>query len=227
MRESVYGFTFSGPDEIMSRVNEPLERVDAVFSLDIGRILFPSWTCLRTFPLLEGKGAALRLRIGFTALWPLVLVLLGALAHSFNALLKQMLLALCCKKATPCRSLGLAIRSSLGAFVFVTFCMLPSVTRSLFLAFECEEFGFDDGRGKKRSFLMASFDVECDFEADAYQNTIATSAVFIVAWPISMPLLYAFLLWRSRRSIRSHMPNALSRSIRFLWSEYQDTYYYW
>ena len=56
---------------------------------------------------------------------------------------------------------------SLEAAVFISFCVLPSVTRSLFLAFQCESFGFDDPTsfddpGETKSYLTASLDIECD-----------------------------------------------------------------
>ena len=44
-----------------------------------------------------------------------------------------------------------------------------------------------------------------------------------------MPLLYALrvLLYRCRRSIQNHQPSPLSRAIRFLWSDYEDGYYWY
>ena len=50
---------------------------------------------------------------------------------------------------------------SLEAAVFISFCVLPSVTRSLFLAFQCESFGFDDPTSETKSYLTASLDIEC------------------------------------------------------------------
>ena len=42
-----------------------------------------------------------------------------------------------------------------------------------------------------------------------------------------MPLLYAIFLYRCRRPIRNHQPSPLSRAIRFLWSDYEDGYYWY
>jgi hypothetical protein len=231
VRYSVYGFSFSGPQQLMDKLSGPLSKVDAVFNVDLGLILFPSWTCLRTLPLLEGRpGAALLLRIAFTAQWPLVLVLVGAVAHSFNTLVQQLALALCCRKATPCRALGHAMRSSLQAAIFVTFCMLPSVTRSLFLAFECERFGYDDAARDQetQSYLMSSFDVLCGEPFPSpHWEVIITAGIFILIWPVFLPFTYGLLLWKCRKAIRNHQPTALSRSVRFLWSEYRDKCFYW
>ena len=53
------------------------------------------------------------------------------------------------------------------------------------------------------------------------------AVVFVVLWPVAMPLMYVLLLYRSRRPILSHQPNTLSRAIRFLWSEYEDMYFWY
>ena len=45
-------------------------------------------------------------------------------------------------------------------------------------------------------------------------------------WPVAMPLLYALLLYHCRHPILKHQPTALSRATRFLWSEYDDNYYW-
>ena len=42
-----------------------------------------------------------------------------------------------------------------------------------------------------------------------------------------MPLLYAIFLYRCRQPIQNHQPSPLSRAIRFLWSDYEDGYYWY
>ena len=130
-------------------------------------------------------------------------------------------LALAARKAAR---KGSALRS-LEAAVFISFCVLPSVTRSLFLAFQCQSFGFDDLKRETKSYLTASLDIECS--SAAHQPSIALAVGFIVVWPLAMPLLYALLLYRCRRSIQNHQPSPLSRAIRFLWSDYEDGYYWY
>ena len=73
---------------------------------------------------------------------------------------------------------------SLEAAIFISFCVLPSVTRSLFLAFQCESFGFDDATSETKSYLTASLDIECT--GPAHQPIIALAAGFIVVWPLAM-----------------------------------------
>jgi hypothetical protein len=166
---------------------------------DIGSFIFPDWKCV----------GGLTTRLTFNGMWPLVLMLAVALALAARKAARK----------------GSALRS-LEAAVFISFCVLPSVTRSLFLAFQCQSFGFDDRASETRSYLTASLDVECT-GSGAHQSIIALAVGFIVVWPLAMPLLYALLLYRCGRSIQNHQPSPLSRAIRFLWSDYEDSYYWY
>ena len=170
---------------------------------DVGSFIFPDWKCV----------GGLTTRLAFSGLWPLVLMLAVALA-------------LTVREAARKGSLQSAALHSLEAAVFISFCVLPSVTRSLFLAFQCQSFGFDDLASETKSYLTASLDIECS-GSDAHQPIIALAVGFIVLWPLAMPLLYAFLLYRCRCSIQNHQPSPLSRAIRFLWSDYEDGYYWY
>ena len=96
----------------------------------------------------------------------------------------------------------------------------------LFLAFQCDTFGFDSyGEPATKSYLIASLDVEC--WSGAHTPTIVIAAVFIVLWPVALPVLYALLLFRCRNPILSHQPSRLSHAIRFLWSEYNNANYWY
>ena len=123
-------------------------------------------------------------------------------------------LALAAREVLRKGSIKAVALHSLEAAIFISFCVLPSVTRSLFLAFQCESFGFDDATSETKSYLTASLDIECT--GPAHQPIIALAAGFIVVWPLAMPLLYAIFLYRCRRPIRNHQPSPLSRAIRFL-----------
>ena len=166
---------------------------------DIGSFIFPDWKCV----------GGLTTRLAFNGMWPLVLMLAVALVFAARK---------AARKASALRSLEAA--------VFISFCVLPSVTRSLFLAFQCQSFGFDDLTSETKSYLTASLDIECT-GSGAHQPIIALAVGFIVVWPLAMPLLYALLLYRCRRSIQNHQPSPLSRAIRFLWSDYEDGYYWY
>ena len=169
---------------------------------DVGSFIFPDWKCV----------GGLTTRLAFNGLWPLALMLAVALALAARTAARKGSI-----KAVALRSLEFA--------VFVSFCVLPSVTRSLFLAFQCQSFGFDDLTGETKSYLTASLDIECS--SGAHQPIVGFAVGFILLWPVAMPLLYALLLYRCRRSIQNHQPSPLSRAIRFLWSDYGDGYYWY
>ena len=175
----------------------------APFSFDVGSFIFPDWKCV----------GGLIARLAFSGLWPLVLMLVVALA-------------LAAREAVRKGSLQSAALRSLEGGVFLSFCVLPSVTRSLFLAFQCQSFGFDDLASETKSYLTASLDVECS-GTGAHQPIISLAVIFIVLWPVAMPLLYACLLYRCRHPILSHQPSPLSCATRFLWSDYRDSYYWY
>ena len=102
VRESVYGFTLpSGLSDWLS-VLEPL-------GFDLGSFIFPDWKCV----------GGLTTRLAFNGLWPLVLMLVVALA-------------LTAREAAREGSIKNVALRSLEAAVFISFCALPSVTRSLF-----------------------------------------------------------------------------------------------
>ena len=174
-----------------------------LLDFDLGSFVFADWKCV----------GGLATRLAFNGLWPLVLMLTVALA-------------LTAREAACKGSIKSVALRSLEAAVFISFCVLPSVTRSLFLAFQCQSFGFDDLTSETKSYLTASLDIECT-GFGAHQPTIAVAVGFIALWPLGMPLVYALLLYRCRRSIQNHQPCPLSRAIRFLWSDYEDDYYWY
>lgn len=110
--------------------------------------------------------------------------------------------------------------------------LVMCVHAQLFLAFQCESFGYDDFAvpPKSKAYLQASLDVECfpQDESDRRHSAImAWTYPFIVLWPVAMPLLYVLLLHRCRHAILQHRPTTLSRATRFLWNGYEDAYYWY
>ena len=193
VRYSVYGFKLPGE---VGRVMGVFE----AFSFDVAAFIFPSWACL----------GGLTTRLAFSGLWPLVLMLAVGLA-------------LAAREKARKGSMQTAAVRTLEIAILVSFSVLPSVTRSLFLAFQCETFGYDDLASPpvSKTYLLASLDVECN--SDDHKPIYATAWVFIVLWPLALPLLYALLLYRCRHEIKSHQPTTLSRAIRFLWADYKDS----
>ena len=51
--------------------------------------------------------------------------------------------------------------------------------------------------------------------------------IAIVAYPIGLLALVGALLFASRRAILTKRPTVLSRSIAFLYNEYEEEYFFW
>ena len=198
VRQSVYGFSL--PNELSNWLS-----VFQLFSFDVGGFLFPSWTCI----------GSLATRLVCSGLWPFVVMVAVALVLSARAALSK-------------GSLQRVAMSSLEAAIFISFCLLPSVTNQLFLAFQCENFRHDDSTSppESRLYLSASLNVEC-YNSAEHELIYNVASVFIVLWPVAMPLLYALLLFRCRLAILNHEHTDLSRAIHFLWDNYDDTFFWW
>jgi hypothetical protein len=127
-----------------------------------------------------------------------------------------------------------------SAFLLMTFLIYSTVSTVIFQTFAC-----DAVEGTGTSYLRADYSVSCNTaKHTAYQ---AYAAVMILVYPVGIPLLYTWLLWRERRCFnqshkRSSGPRLLDtastqqlqetsaaavQSIRFLWSAYTPKRYYW
>jgi hypothetical protein len=76
-----------------------------------------------------------------------------------------------------------------------------------------------------RRYLLADLTLRCD--SPKYESTRTTAIVMIIVWPVGIPLLYMVLLWSTRRAIRTHVPNPLSRATSFLWADYTTAAFWW
>ena len=202
VRDSVYGFSL--PAEFGEWLS-----VFEVLTFDLGSFLLPSWTCV----------GSLTARLVMTGLWPLVLMVAVVLFLDIYELVQlARTMQLRASRTGFKDALQEAMLRGLEASVLISFCVLPSITRALFLAFQCESFGFDDLDGpSSKSYLTASLNVECS--SGEHEPIMAVAVIFIFLWPVGAPLLYSVLLWRSRQAILKHQPTTLSRTIHFLWSE--------
>jgi hypothetical protein len=78
-----------------------------------------------------------------------------------------------------------------SAFLTFTFLIFSTVSTVVFQTFAC-----DDLTGTNQSWLRTDYSVSCDTDIhDVYE---AYAAAMIVVYPIGIPALYAYLLWRHR-----------------------------
>jgi hypothetical protein len=130
-----------------------------------------------------------------------------------------------CRPAHLQKLLYRSVLSGIPTFILVTFCVLPSVSRSIFETWSCESFGNDDSSGGTTAYMRTDLSVECGGEE--HSRLASLSWALFVLWPVLMPLSYLGLLYYCRESIQRHKPSYLSSSIRFLYREYREQWYWW
>jgi len=122
--------------------------------------------------------------------------------------------------------------------IFLSYVVLPTVSRSVFETWSCENFGYIDDPTRHlsddptltRSFMRTDGEVVCEVggPSDSPHNRLAQlSYGLLVLWPLGMPAAYAALLYKCRSSIRRRTQSFLSASTHFLWREYEARFYWW
>eukprot|EP00953_Heterococcus_sp_UTEX-ZZ885_P030846 16257-Heterococcus_DN1.PRE.3 len=121
-----------------------------------------------------------------------------------------------------------------GAFLVLTYTVLPGVSTSIFQAFSCEQ--FDDGS----AWLRIDYSISCD--ASRYSGVVAYAATMMVIYPIGIPVMYFVILWRNRDMLNpvgdTSMPLHLSLAARevqegklsgfgFLYKQYKPNVCWW
>lgn len=167
----------------------------------------------------------------FSSFWPWALALLAVLA--MTAL--QAYRAGCCVSCDPAEGGGrLAfVRSVLSKGLFaslpfvltLTFLVVTSASSRILKTFLCDPFAYDDGESESRSYLHDDYGLNCASGEYKRAENWALGLAFL--WPFGIPLLYGFLLFKSRKAILSHEANQMSAAIKFLWAEYQPAYFWW
>lgn len=150
-----------------------------------------------------------------SALWPIVAILACAAVFIVHALV----VAHCKRKPdadnepSVSRSLTLALtqptdgplasalRRSLIASIFITFCVLPPTSRDILNTWACESFGASYD-GASTSFMRTHPDVDCGSEEHGRLEGV--SWAFLVFWPICMPLARRATQTKPRRAT-SHL----------------------
>ena len=94
--------------------------------------------------------------------------------------------------------LGLMFKQKRGLFftlmLVATYAVLPSVSTAIFGAFPCDEMD------TKESYLIADYSIDCG--TAAYTTYAVYSGLFIVVYLVSIPLMYAALLFAKRERIK-------------------------
>jgi hypothetical protein len=127
--------------------------------------------------------------------------------------------ALAYKKVSKIRARFLQI---LPLVVLIVFVMLPSVSRTIFSAWDCV--AYKSGPTTSISYIRRDVSVECGSEE---HNEVVVVAFFLVLlWPIGMQFLFFSCLYTNRKILRTGEENAVSRALRFLTGGYKPKYFY-
>lgn len=207
---SVYGLSHDLVERVWGRTFE-------LFHLDFETVLLDGM-CVGTYVH----------RLSLYCLVPLALMgailLGGALYH---------VIAVYSGRSSQSRVSKTGLLTGMPAMLVTMFALLPMISAKIFHAFVCTRFvvtssqSASEGSATYRYFLDAdNYRVECD-DGPEYAQVRATAVVFMLLWPIGMPIVFLLLLFRSRKAIQSRRPNALSNAIKFLHKEYEPAFFWW
>jgi len=163
-----------------------------------------------------------RTRVWLGSAWPIAFIILFAVGFTVWESL------LYCRKGNgvPRNPLDIvrgALQRVLPLTLGVTFLLVPGTSTRIFKSFLCETFEF--GGGEVRRYLYADLTLRC--ESEEHEATRGTAFLMLAVWPVGIPLLYAWLLWLSRRAIHNRVPTPLSRATAFLWGDYEVSIFWW
>jgi hypothetical protein len=126
------------------------------------------------------------------------------------------------------RSEALAAATVRHSTVFLgfTFLIFSTVSTAVLQTFACDQFS-DVGQ----SWLRADYSILCT--SATHRGYQAYAAVMIFVYPLGIPALYAWLLWRNKEHITAAGTDAerandpTLSAIKFLWEPYRKEAYWW
>jgi len=124
-----------------------------------------------------------------------------------------------------------AIAMSLPLSLSASFCLCPGVSRGIFASWDCESFELDVA-GNKRSFLREDLTIICSdstgsSDLSRFGALVQLAVVFLLCWPIGMPLLYLLVLVPNRTALQQRRRTQMVRATEFLHKEYAPMYFWW
>jgi hypothetical protein len=115
--------------------------------------------------------------------------------------------------------------------ILIVYLLLPSVSRNIFMAIQCESFMWDDTADKTRSFLLADPRINCnsgpDWDKGEFDHLRGIFWFASVLSPILVPLCFLALLIRVRPSVVEQRITRLANACRFLWRDYTAAFVFW
>ena len=164
-------------------------------------------------------------RLLLAGLWPIASIMLGGAAIACYALAEWLLSG----RADSLRRefVRATLRHLLYWAILVAYLVLPSVSRSIFKAKQCESFDINAFTGERRSYLVADLDVLCSPDDDEFRGLDAYFWAFFALWPVLVPLAFLALLLWIRPAVQAQRIGPLARACRFLWRDYDPRLLFW
>ena len=107
---------------------------------------------------------------------------------------------------------------------FVVFLLYPLLSRTVFRTFDCQELHRDELSGITEQWHVDDFSVDCNSASHGTFRFVA--GVFILVYPVGIPLCFLFLLWRdNQQRTQSEQARGVS-SFDFLRRDYKDSFYF-
>jgi hypothetical protein len=121
-------------------------------------------------------------------------------------------------------SLNKAIAKHSRALLAFTFLIFSPVSTVVFQTFACDYLA-----GTNNSWLHADYSISCD--SDRYKAYRVYGVFMILLYPLGIPALYIYLLWRHRVNLKKDNDkreiDVTLHTTSFLWSPYTPDTYWW
>ena len=113
--------------------------------------------------------------------------------------------------------------------LFVSFLLCPTVSKGIFDTWDCTEYELDSVKGVVRTFLNADLQVVCSGNShpEEYDGIRITAYVFLLIWPIGMPILFLLVLFPNREALRQRRKTRIVQATAFLHKEYDPAFFWW
>jgi len=155
---------------------------------------------------------------------PLVAILIAAVGASSVK---------CARFGWSVNNLYIGLLEALPFALFLSYCLVPSVSTAIFQSWACIAYEFDgrDLRSVSYEFyLRKDLHVRCSdgVFSNPEHDAIAKTASFLVAvWPVGMVVMCAVALLPCRRTLDAHVVTPLNRATRFLHRDYRVEWFAW
>ena len=165
-----------------------------------------------------------RTRLLMRAILPLVLL---------AAILLGTIVVFYCRSArglsTHSRWLSDALMVSAPIALFGSFILCPTVSKGIFDTWDCTEYELDSATGEMRTFLNSDLQIVCsgNEHPEEYDTIKIIAYIFVLLWPIGMPVIFLLVLWPNRKALRQRRSTRMVQATSFLHKEYDPSYFWW